>query len=58
MINLLDFKTDCTNMIMVKLIRNMGFLDVTNSSSETLHNIPNINSNVTQSELSKAMTHS
>ena len=36
MFKLLDLKTGCNNTMKVKLIRNIGFLSVTNSSSETL----------------------
>ena len=36
MIKLLDLKTGCTDTIKVKLIRNTGYLNVTNNSSETL----------------------
>ena len=35
MIKLNYLKTGCTNMIKVKFIRNIGYLDVTNNSSET-----------------------
>ena len=35
LIKLLDFKTGCTNTIKVKFVRNTGFLDVTNNSSES-----------------------
>ena len=33
MIRLPDVKSDCTNTIKVKFIRNTGFLDITNNSS-------------------------
>ena len=36
MVKLLDLKTDCTNTIKGKFMRNTGYLDVTNNSSETL----------------------
>ena len=36
MTKLLDLKTSCTNTIKVKFIRNTGYLDVSNNSSETL----------------------
>ena len=36
MVKLHDLKTGCTNTVKVKYIRNMGYLDVTNKSSETL----------------------
>ena len=34
MIKLLNVKTECTDMIKVKCIRNTGFLNVTNNSNE------------------------
>ena len=36
MIKLLDFKIGCTHMTKVKFMRNTGFLDITNNSSEPL----------------------
>ena len=36
MIKLLDLETGCTKAIKVKFVRNTGFLDMTNNSSEPL----------------------
>ena len=36
MIKLIDLKTGCTNTIKLKFVRNTGFLNVTNNSSEPL----------------------
>ena len=36
MIELLDHKTGCTNMIKVKFVRKTGFFDITNNSSESI----------------------
>ena len=36
MIKLRDFKTGSTNAVKEKYVRNTGFLNVTNNSSETL----------------------